>query len=506
MTELARIVQPSYPLYPYERDLLAREIHALAPDAQLDPDVMTVRAADSDKLVGLSFAHGIESSVGTATDTWQKLAEASGPSARAKNSTYGPHGIHRYKGKFYPQLAKSLINSSAGSGTILDPFGGSGTVAAEAVMAGRQAISFDCNPVAVAVARAKVTVLTLRADVVREYLRRTIAAAERLTADTGLAALDQFPAETLKELQSWFAPSVLSRLNPLLRTLRLEPDEELANIGLVVVSDLIREVSQQEPKDLRIRRRAVPIDDAPVFEIFQKKLRRLLSKMDLFWSHTSGRLPTAGAARIVLGDSAESDSFATIESEELGCVVSSPPYGTALPYIDTDRLSLAAVFSYSSSDRRWLEQQMIGSRDIGTRERRSIEQQIRETPEALELPDSTITFLQSYLDAVSRDSSAGFRKQQAPSVLARYFKLMSDVFMNFVPRLADGADVWMVLGDSRSKIDGHWWVIPTIDEIAAVGKSAGLDLHESLPISVTREDVLHSRNTITKNQILHFKA
>lgn len=505
MTHSVRIIRPSYPLYAYENDLLTREIGALAPDSKFEADGASVRTSNSKDLVRLAFAHGIETD-GDVLDTWQKHAEASGPSARAKNSTYGPHGIHRYKGKFYPQLAKSLINSSDGRGTILDPFGGSGTVAAEAVMAGRRAISFDCNPVAVAIARAKVTVLTAAPSTIRDYLQRTSLASERLGPEDGEAGIDQFPTEVLNELQSWFAPRVLARLNPLLRLIRSEPDPSLANIGLVLVSDLIREVSQQEPKDLRIRRRAIAIDDAPVVEIFRRKLFRLASKLDLFWLHTDGQLPASGSAKVVLDDSGDSSAFAKGVSEELSCVVSSPPYGTALPYIDTDRLSLAAVFSFTTSDRRGFERQMIGSRDISKPDWREIEERVRRSPDELGLPDSTITFLQSYLEAVSRDDSAGFRKLQAPSVLARYFVSMSDVFQNFVPRLAKGADVWMVLGDSRSKISDHWWVIPTVDEIAAIGKRAGLDLHESIPISVTREDVLHSRNTITKNQILHFRS
>lgn len=505
MTQSMRIVRPNYPLQPYEDDLLAREVSVLAPDANFASGAATVNTSNHEGLVRLAFAHGIEHA-GNVTDTWQKHAEASRSSTRAKNSTYGPHGIHRYKGKFYPQLAKSLINSSTGGGAILDPFGGSGTVAAEAVMAGRRAISFDCNPVAIAIARAKVAILTTDSHAIRDYLQRTSRASGCLGPDGIGTETEQFPQELLKELESWFAPKVLARLNPLLRLIRSEPDPILANIGLVLVSDLVREVSQQEPKDLRIRRRAMPIDDAPVVEIFRKKLDRLASKLELYWLHTDGHLPTPGSAEVVLGDSGARSVFAENVNEELSCVVSSPPYGSALPYIDTDRLSLSAVFSFTTSDRREFERQMIGSRDISNPDRKSIERQVRDVPHEIGLPDSTITFLQSYLDAVSRDDAAGFRKLQAPSVLARYFMAMNDVFQNFVPRLAKGADVWMVLGDSRSKVSGHWWAIPTVDEIAAIGKNAGLDLYESLPISVTREDVMHSRNTITKNQILHFKA
>ena len=54
-------------------------------------------------------------------------------------------------------------------------------------------------------------------------------------------------------------------------------------------------------------------------------------------------------------------------------VLTSPPYATALPYIDTDRLSLLTLFDLSSSERRPLDGGLIGSREISLVERRRIE-------------------------------------------------------------------------------------------------------------------------------------
>ena len=299
---------------------------------------------------------------------------------------------------------------------------------------------------------------------------------------------------------------MLQRLNGILRQIRSEADDDLVNVALVLVSDLIREVSQQEPKDLRIRRRREPIVDAPVTELLRTRVSRLHYRMNALWNSGAINSPP-GTATIALGDGSEPGVFTRILGDaRIRAVVSSPPYGTALPYIDTDRLSLAALFSYDTTGRRRLENQMIGSRDIRLREKHDLERMVLDAPGLLRLPDSTVTFLQSYLEAVRSDDAAGFRKQQAPAVLTRYFVAMREVFDNFVPHLNSGADVWMVLGDSRSLIGGRTWTIPTVDSIALIGKEAGLALHETIPITVTREDVLHARNTITTNQILHFRS
>ncbi len=497
-----RIVPPRYQLFPYEQDLLRREVAVLT-GVTLRDGLMLDAPTSASELRRLTFARAIEAG-GVKIPTMQGLLEDTGSGRRAKNSTYGPHGIHRYKGKFYPQLAKSLMNCSGpGDGLIVDPFGGSGTVAVEAVLAGRQAVTFDCNPVAIAAARAKITAVMRDVEEVEAYLDRLRASVEDLSIASLTSAINAFPAEVQEEVASWFPPRVLRRLGPLLQAISAEQDPALANIGQVLVSDIIREVSQQEPRDLRIRRRAVPLVDAPVEDLFLGRLGRLQDNLGQEWALARTAGPPPGQAQAILGDSAHSRMFGESIQEQIACVVSSPPYGTALPYIDTDRLSLAAVFGYSRESRKQLEAQMIGSREISGQALRVGVEEIASN--CLPLPHSTLQFLQKYSAWVESDSAAGFRKKQGPVVLAKYFIGMQSVIGNVAERLAPDGDVWLVLGDSRTKIHGEWRKIPIVEEIGRIGVQAGLEVKEVIPITVTRENFLHSKNAITANQILHLR-
>src|SRR5438094_213467 len=59
------------------------------------------------------------------------------------------HDIHPYPAKFIPQIPGHLISLLSARGErVLDPFGGSGTTALEAIRLGRTAISIDANPIA----------------------------------------------------------------------------------------------------------------------------------------------------------------------------------------------------------------------------------------------------------------------------------------------------------------------------------------------------------------------
>src|SRR3990172_1697130 len=69
---------------------------------------------------------------------------------------YGPHGVHEYRGKFFPQLVRSLLNiGGVNRGDIvLDPMCGSGTAPVEASLLGCQAIGVDINPLSVLMSQA----------------------------------------------------------------------------------------------------------------------------------------------------------------------------------------------------------------------------------------------------------------------------------------------------------------------------------------------------------------
>lgn len=78
------------------------------------------------------------------------------------------HSLCSYVGSFPPDLAHVLITELVESdGPILDPFCGSGTTLLEAKTLGLRSIGVDLNPLAVALARAKVTDVGRRAVLAR---------------------------------------------------------------------------------------------------------------------------------------------------------------------------------------------------------------------------------------------------------------------------------------------------------------------------------------------------
>src|SRR5207248_2798713 len=76
--------------------------------------------------------------------------------------------------------------------------------------------------------------------------------------------------------------------------------------------------------------------------------------------------------------------------EAFDVAITSPPYATALPYLDTQRLSLALLGIIGSRELRHGEKQLIGNREIQDKERSRLEGEMRLNTSRL--PDDVWSF------------------------------------------------------------------------------------------------------------------
>src|SRR5439155_15803585 len=73
-----------------------------------------------------------------------------------------PHNFYKYPARFSPAFAREAIKAYTVKGdTVLDPFCGGGTSLVEAISLRRRAAGFDISSLAVFVARAKTSPLSI---------------------------------------------------------------------------------------------------------------------------------------------------------------------------------------------------------------------------------------------------------------------------------------------------------------------------------------------------------
>src|SRR5439155_4469576 len=124
---------------------------------------------------------------------------------------------------------------------------------------------------------------------VDHYLRDRLLALfqQRVAGLKPSSDLDVFPQTAIREIESWFPTKVIRKLAALLRAIRETPDVRVKEYLEVLLSNIVRDVSQQDPQDLRIRRREKPLDDAPVFELFSSHLAEQRQRLSEFASRSN---------------------------------------------------------------------------------------------------------------------------------------------------------------------------------------------------------------------------
>jgi DNA modification methylase len=452
----------------------------------------------------LVFTHGVGMTALDTEPTWQAIIEngfSLKPSSR-KDPKYVTHGLHQYKGKFYPQLAKSLVNLCAptSGAKVFDPFCGSGTTLLEGYLNGLKSFGCDMNPLAAKIAKAKIGILDVNPDVVREAVGTLVSKIEEAPARPH-AQIDRLNDKCIDEISKWFPEPVISKINWLLGSIRSVSEGIIRDFLEVVLSSIIREVSQQDPNDLRIRRRKEPIDDADVFQMYLNALDTQYERIERFWKVRGYSPEKFRPCRVVEGDSRKRATLDMLglKQNSVDLVLTSPPYATALPYIDTDRLSLLILFGMNSTARRPVENDLIGSREIMTKERQQLEELIGTGANGIS--DRLRDYLQDLKERVKR-ANVGFRRKNMPALLLRFFRDMVSVIENCRYVLRPGGEAMIVIGDNRIRVEDDYERIATTDFIQDITIGCGLELLERIDISVTTENLVHIKNAITQNVVL----
>lgn len=510
------LINPPYKLWDYEDKIRIREIKAVLSDKKIrktkEGTQITVNPFEIDKLRRLTFTHGFVSKNYHKESTWQAILEngdAFKKQSARKDPKYVTHGLHPYKGKFYPQLARSLFNlAKLDSGAnILDPFSGSGTVVLEGYLNGFNAKGLDLNPLAIKIARAKTGILEVDAFLVDKLLGKFIDNVSSRVFDS--KTLSVFSDDCLPELNSWFPKPVLIVLGGILDLINDVPEPIVREFLEICLSGIVRDVSQQDPRDLRIRRRNPPIEDAPVIQLFLKNLEKQRLRLRQFAQRSSLSPTHFGKATVFQGDCRVASSYknAGLKKNSIDAVVTSPPYATALPYIDTDRLSILLLLGMASTERNQIEGDLTGAREIRKKERSELDDKILSS-DFDNIVSPTAKKIITEVFKLNNDNEVGFRRQNKAALLLRYYDDMTKTMINLDQYISSQGSLFFVIGDNTTKAggeEGKEIIIKSGQFIAETGRALGWDLVDTIPITVTQENKLHNKNSILENDIIWFE-
>ncbi|UES60232.1 RNA methylase (plasmid) [Roseibium aggregatum] len=478
-----------YRYYPYEKDLAAREVaKLLGTDKFREMDgVLEVCGGSPNKADRLTYFSKVRYDR-TEIETVQSQLEKAATGQKRQATRYSVHGLHEYKGKFNPQVAKALLNICGvdpGS-KVLDPFCGSGTTLVEATQLGCSAVGYDINPFAVCLANAKLKALRMSA----EHLQ---SAAEQVAIEASRQKSTIFDGdhERHEYLNKWFEPEKFEQIESLKWAIELQ-DGDVASILKVLASNILREHSLQDPKDLRIRRRKSSTPSHSVIDDFIRESAKFIERLKSS-QQVLGAVQGAGEAH--LRDISNQNLHSEIQFD---AALTSPPYAMALPYIDTQRLSLVWLGLETPKQINTLEASLIGSREFRRNSRSEYEALLQENRE--QLPIEQAQFCLEALAAIGE--SDGFRRRAVPALLYRYFVSMKYSFQSVLNELRPNAPYMLIVGHNHTVLGGKRIDIDTPSHLASIAREVGWHLEEIVPLQTYQRWGYHAGNAVAAESLI----
>jgi DNA modification methylase len=427
---------------------------------------------------------------------------------RRRNLRYGSHGIHEYRGKFFPQLVRSLLNIS-GSGRnsiVVDPMCGSGTTLVEASTIGCTSFGLDMNPLSVLMSQTKTEILDIEAkELFFEYklLETNVLTTQNINQEQNIEVLPWFsglPKQDGDYLKRWFASSVLLQLDPITIHIQKIAQPAIHKLFLITLSNILRSVSWQKDDDLRVRKQYIPDTNVDVTRIFLEELQASVKSILAFL--LEGQESKRGVATVFEDDARHADMVLSNIVGQVDTIITSPPYATALPYLDTDRLSLSYLNLLSRPKHRKRDYTMIGNREITEKSRQNYLELYRRNKASF---PAEISHVIDLIHSLNTNADVGFRRRNLSALLAKYFLDMREVMQKFVLLLRPGGYAYVVIGNNHTTAGGQLIEIATDNLLSQLGESVGLKLEKQVSMEMLVSRDIFKKNAGSAETILCFR-
>ena len=488
-----------YKYYPYERELALREIHELLSPNDVTKTSKGVRIEGSvsqKALERLVYFSEIKDGEKSSSTMQARLERANGNVSKRQLTRYSVHGLHEYKGRFNPQIVRVILNilNVPTGNHVIDPFCGSGTSLVECSHVGIKAVGTDINPLAVYLANAKLSALKLPARLVQKEIDATIRRFKAIEAPSTCTS-----DARIEYLRKWFDREILNQIENLRSAIEVGR-EEYKPLLLSITSDLLRDYSQQDPNDLRIRRRKTPLPETPFICAFEDVASRFRLRL-LETQHALVGKPAYGKA-ILMDCRSLKRGKSGLGRAKFDCAITSPPYSSALPYIDTQRLSLVWLGLLSPEDLLDAEARLIGSREVRGTSKHELLRHMMVHRNGL--PKGQSEFCLRLQSALSEED--GFRRQAVPFLLYRYFAGMAQVFRSVRQCVKDGAPFALVVGRNHTVLGGERFDINTPQHLTEIANSYGWAHKETVSLQTYQRYGYHMNNAVNSEGLVILKA
>ncbi|WP_226655860.1 DNA methyltransferase [Guptibacillus hwajinpoensis] len=278
-----------------------------------------------------------------------------------KDTQYFTHNVHRYSGKYIPQIPRKVIELITNPyELILDPYNGSGTTSLEASLANRRSIGVDLNPLAILISKVKTTpisnekldeLIETTEDLINklmEYAKPTIFGFSEQAKELFERAKED-PRFNDTWFTKWFQPHVLLELIVIKNYIDSIEENSCRDLVLVAFSNILRKSSNAHSGYPNVmfdkKAKEKPLPSSNFLKSFYECVNMVRS------------LSTSGMEILPEIKHADSTNL-PLSKESVDAIVTHPPYIGSVPYAEYGTLSLGWL-GYDSKE---LDKQLTGGR------------------------------------------------------------------------------------------------------------------------------------------------
>jgi site-specific DNA-methyltransferase (cytosine-N4-specific) len=284
---------------------------------------------------------------------------------REEESLYLTHYMHPYKGKFHAKMCRAILNyvHPHSNGKVMDNFAGSGTLLVEASLMGIDSVGVEINPLSSLMSNVKCFSLQLDYENLKEeaynYLKTY---QEELAKQSDAKQITLTPLKVDRH-------QVIREMANLPEFIMEKLDKETVH-RIIIAKRLLSEIEDEAIRQFMLLTLSGAISDAvrrrraDFLTIFEERLKDLLLRVYIFKKLNE-------TLKIKLGNSVTFSSDARnmkeIEDESIDAIVTSPPYSTAINYVENDKFQLV-LLDFASPEA--LAKEMIGHPDLKVYDKR----------------------------------------------------------------------------------------------------------------------------------------
>jgi tRNA G10 N-methylase Trm11 len=386
------------------------------------------------------------------------------------------HYIHPYPAKLLPHIAHFFLAASevfSADDSVLDPFGGSGTVALESILSGRNVYYVDANPLARLITKVKTTPIQ-HAELLAAFSRISY---------RYLHSKKEMLAPDVVNISHWYDFATIKNLAKLKHAIAGEELGEVRDFLSVVFSTVARKSSRADPRlSVPVRMRGYKLrkckSKLSIWELFEQQFLaacRRQKELGLLLSNQ----PKASCAGTDARHTQLSDS-------SVGLIITSPPYAGAQKYIRASSLNLGWLDLAGAGELKGLENANIGREHLPY----SLYEKLTKTG----------------IDKADRLIAKVYKKNKLrAAIVSTYIIEMSAAIIEMARVLKPGGHVVLVIGNNE--VCGHAFL--SSEYLAQIFLNQGFKLKLKLVDEIKSRGLMTKRNktasVITREWVLLFE-